>query len=789
MVVRSRAWWSAACALAGMIVVLLPAASPAQDSTAEGLPTVASGARPGPDVLYASPPRAPQLENTGVWQAEPILVSGAQAYRDGEWLYQDFLYDDHGATGVPDPEDPYGPSSNLYSPPAGTFTYPTDPVYARNAADLVELRVRPLDDATAVRLTLNTMLDPALVGATVALGDATSAAWPHAAGVTSPAEVFLTWHGDTAELVSAEDGAPLSPAPTAAVDLERRQVTLQVPHAAWNPGRDVVRVTVGVGLWDADTDGYLAPTPGPGSATTPGGGSLVGSSLVNVGPRFAEPTPFVAGVTMADTAVGARALAPWWRERDQSLQLAAGDVSPFFADVDFGRLADGVGDESGVPTSGPMNRIHASRYSSGQGIDADAVCFAISSEANQPGTECRGRYVGQLQPYAVYVPEGPPPSDGWGLTLLLHALSANHNQYLGTRHQTQLGDRAGGSIVITPEARGPDGFYAGLPEAATFEVWADVARWYPLDPDWASISGYSMGAFGTYRLMARWPDLFGAGFTVVGEPGSAADQLASLRNHRILSWVATADELVNLQTTETAFAAMQEAGLDVIHDLFLNADHLTLAAYDEYTPGAEFLGDIRADRDPPTISYVVDPTEDSADVVADHAYWLSELAVRDPAASPTATIEVHSFAFGRSRTSASPRPEGGGVLTGGTGAPLAYVERGVGRSQPDEAAAADRLEVTATNLARVVIDPTRARVTCDAEVVVDSDGPIEVVLAGCDDDAMPTTAPTSTPAPETGSGPSLPATGGGAVPLGLAVTAAALTLHTRRRAQSGDVGR
>ena len=113
----------------------------------------------------------------------------------------------------------------------------------------------------------------------------------------------------------------------------------------------------------------------------------------------------------------------------------------------------------------------------------------------------------------------------------------------------------------------------------------------------------------------------------------------------------------------------------------------------------------------------------------------------------------------------------------------------MGRSQPDEAAAADRLEVTATNLARVVIDPTRARVTCDAEVVVDSDGPIEVVLAGCDDDAMPTTAPTSTPAPETGSGPSLPATGGGAVPLGLAVTAAALTLHTRRRAQSGDVGR
>ena len=65
-----------------------------------GLPSVSSGHRPGPDILYAKPALAPQLENTGVWDAPPILVSGAQAYRDGEWLYQDYLLDDHGATGT-----------------------------------------------------------------------------------------------------------------------------------------------------------------------------------------------------------------------------------------------------------------------------------------------------------------------------------------------------------------------------------------------------------------------------------------------------------------------------------------------------------------------------------------------------------------------------------------------------------------------------------------------------------------------------------------------------------------
>jgi hypothetical protein len=58
------------------------------------------GQRPGPDLLYARPSVAPQLENAGAWRAEPILVSGATAYRRGEFLYQDFLYDDRGARGA-----------------------------------------------------------------------------------------------------------------------------------------------------------------------------------------------------------------------------------------------------------------------------------------------------------------------------------------------------------------------------------------------------------------------------------------------------------------------------------------------------------------------------------------------------------------------------------------------------------------------------------------------------------------------------------------------------------------
>src|SRR5690242_14370960 len=160
--------------------------------------------RPGPDVLYGAPGVAPQLENVGVWSAVPILVSGASAYRAGEFLYQDYLYDDHGANGgVRDPGDPRT-SGDSFSEPNGTYTYPTDPAYAGNAADLVELRVKPTSGATAFRITLNTMKDPSLVATTIAIGDSdTPQQFPHGANATAPAQWFVTVHGQTADMLNA----------------------------------------------------------------------------------------------------------------------------------------------------------------------------------------------------------------------------------------------------------------------------------------------------------------------------------------------------------------------------------------------------------------------------------------------------------------------------------------------------------------------------------------------------------------------------------------------------------
>src|SRR5919199_1603466 len=84
----------------------------------------------------------------------------------------------------------------------------------------------------------------------------------------------------------------------------------------------------------------------PRSSTSARGGP----STASVAPRPDEPFPDPAQAptfTLADSAVGAAVQARWWRERSQADALQTGDLSHFFVDVDFGKLAAGTNDDSG----------------------------------------------------------------------------------------------------------------------------------------------------------------------------------------------------------------------------------------------------------------------------------------------------------------------------------------------------------------------------------------------------------------------------------------------------------
>jgi hypothetical protein len=752
--VPKKLWGTSMLALCAAALAL---AGGANAATNPSLPAKEGAApRPGPPVLYEPLAKAPQLENVkgSPWTAKPILVSGASAYSKGEFLYQGYLYDDHGAKEVPDPTNPMSspggdPSGgDTFSEPDGTYTYPTGPGYDENAANLVELRVKPLASATAFRITLNTLENPNLVATAIAIGGTPGEThpFPFGANVSAPAQYFLTVHGEEAVLTDAASGEAVSgPSPTVSVDLEHRQITVEVPHSDWNPGSSTVRLAAGVGLWNQAAGDYLLPGA-VASETQPGGAGPLTSppAFFDVAFRYndQEPIPGTPGPTTETSPA-------WWRESAQAAALASGDISSFYATVDFSKLKarvddDMAGQPTGVPQSGAFDRILASHFSDGQGADyATGGCGSSSA--------CIGEMRGQLLPYAIYIPSGAEPSSGWGTTLLLHSLSANYNQFEGSHNQSQFANRGGGSIVITPSGRGPDGWYYDHAGADTFEAWADVAAHYRLNPAFTDVAGYSMGGYGTYKFTSQFPDLFARAQPTVGPPGLGVwvppaepepggnqslteRMLGSVRNVPFLIWDETTDELVPIAGVLEQVAKFDSLGYRYEFDQFQAGEHLTLALNDEYAPAAAFLGTETVNRNPPHVTYVYNPTMDFAadGTAAGHAYWLYGITLREPGGSaPLGTVDVRSEGFGSGDPAPAETTHGAGALTGGQIPAIPYTSQAKAWGPAPSEPVQDALVINAVNVARVNIDASRARVDCSASLNVTTDGPLRVTLTDC----------------------------------------------------------
>ncbi|MDT0277110.1 prolyl oligopeptidase family serine peptidase [Blastococcus goldschmidtiae] len=688
-------------------------APPADASIATSLPTVSSGARPGPDVLYAPAPRAPQLENRDDRFRQPYdRVSGTERYADGEYSYTDHLYDDTGA--------------------GARLTYPTDQArFAGNAADLVELRMAAEADEVAYRFTLNALVESdttivALAFDTDRNAETGSATLPRRPGSPFPGtDAVLTTWGTGAEW-SRWNGMTWTSTPVAArVDLEANQITVSVPRTVADP-RGSWRATLAVGLHDPGTGGWLRP--GAVATTThPGGANLVDtdpSAIFNLGFRFDEP-------------ILRSSAAP-----DEAQAAALADDAParFAHDIDFAALDAGV-DRTTVPTSGTMVRFLPSRLDRGEGKNLEGF----------PAT------LGQLQPYSLYVPTGYDAATPAGFTLDLHSLGENHWQYNGSTGVQQLGEQRS-NLVATPHARGEDGWYQHEAEYDVFEVWNDVAAHFALDPDRVALTGYSMGGYGTYRFATLYPDLFGKAMTVVGPPGDGIwvppaaptggietltnQWLENVRHIPFLNIAAVLDELVPIAgPTQQNVGAAGPSGLQSFDSLgyrfrfqtFPTAEHLTLALLSYNLPQAvSFFGDSRVVRDPAHVTFGYTPAADdrALGLVHDHAYWVSGVRLADPAVGsplPEAVVDVHSHATGVGDPTSKR-----GTATGTT--PLPYDEISRTWGPTPTIPKANTLVATLTNVGSATLDARRAgldpRQNVTLEVSATHAGKVRLVADG-----------------------------------------------------------
>jgi hypothetical protein len=179
----------------------------------------------------------------------------------------------------------------------------------------------------------------------------------------------------------------------------------------------------------------------------------------------------------------------------------------------------------------------------------------------------------------------------------------------------------------------------------------------------------------------------------------------------------------------------------------LAQEHLTMCNNGTWSVLNRWLGDMRRVVDPRRVVFVRNPLMDdpeSGGIIGNKAYWLSGIETRDRALG---TIDVTSGGFG---LDARPVPERTAVTES---VPSDGVTLGSGYHQPDRrhtvdsnpylreyrhtigtepsGPVSDTLVITARNIEALTIDPQRAKVTCDARLDVQTDGPVTVHLLGC----------------------------------------------------------
>jgi len=749
----------------------VPAAAPAAAVAAPD-PT------PGPNLLRARPPRAPQLENTGIWHAKPTMVCHTSAYRRGEFVHQGCVYDDQGGQLVPT----NWPEHAL----AQAYTYPTDPKYRGNVADIVEVRMKPLAKSTAFRITFNSMTDPGLVGTTIALGSSpVPRPVPHGANTAMPAKAFVTVHGTAADAVDAGTGHPLPATPAVTVDRERRQVEVRVPHSVFDPGTRSVRVAVAAGLWNESAGRFLVP-------------QLLADSNNPGGAVPADPTPsaYFDAAFRYDEPFDSP-----WRNDLQKKAIAGGDISPFFAKVDFGMLERGANDELrgtrvGVPTSGYVERLYASRFETRQGrrqpgdpggpplgaiTQQNGILDGAGSASLQFGWVCRDGCVpdlaGQLQRYVAYIPKQRPPRHGYASLVWTPGFAQTANDQVadsgtsGTGELATAGDqdlfhqfanrRKAPTVVLAVDGRGNDEWFYGQSGATVFEVLADARRVYHLDPKRTVMGGFSSGAYGANKLSLQFPDVFSKAFICDGlnkapsfpgingiadvlpvdtltqhERGSTLTPLLpSRRNQPVMEWAGLPDNYIPYDIPRERAEAYQRGDYHYSFVSWVGAssEHVVMCANGTWDVATDWLGDMRGVRKPFHVTYVRNPAMDdpASGLVGDHAYWLSSIQTRSDDPAEVGTIDVLSRGFGLRDPAVAPVVTGAGTEDGTTVPLNPYTTESRTPAAPVSAPVRDRLDITAENISTVTIDPERAEVSCSVYLNVTTDGPLIVRLIGC----------------------------------------------------------
>lgn len=205
------------------------------------------------------------------------------------------------------------------------------------------------------------------------------------------------------------------------------------------------------------------------------------------------------------------------------------------------------------------------------------ACAAVGADAPAPTPETGflnavAELKGHRIPYVVYVPRDYTPSKQWPVVLFLHGAGERGDNGLA---QSQVGLGAAvrmhperfPCVIVMPQCPEGKGWGAGIPGFTQDEPLVadlalkaldDVVERYHGDRDRLSLTGLSLGGFGTWSIGAAHPERFAALAPVCG--GGTATTAGKLKDIPIWAFHGEADTVVPAERSRQMVEAVRAAG-------------------------------------------------------------------------------------------------------------------------------------------------------------------------------------------------------------------------------------
>lgn len=178
-------------------------------------------------------------------------------------------------------------------------------------------------------------------------------------------------------------------------------------------------------------------------------------------------------------------------------------------------------------------------------------------------------------PYRFLVPRNYDPANVYPVHIFLHGIGER-----GTDNEKHLS--AGAIYFQVDSVRKQYPAFVIYPQCPTSYYWfseeimttlgalADSLK-AQTDARPITIGGFSMGAYGTFAMVAKYPDLFEAAVAIAGD--GDATQANRMIKTRWQLFAGEKDLIVPSARTKKMFIALEQAGASVSFNLYPHADH------------------------------------------------------------------------------------------------------------------------------------------------------------------------------------------------------------------------